>query len=396
MLLGVAICTLVAMSLAAAVLDSQTLKPQEAQQMAHATGKMRTICVGRFLVDMPESAEINLTQPRIGGFEISTFNETEAEFQKRVIERESQIRKTPDWRGGDANLESTREVKTSSGLVGKIFIHSRTVVEGTQGNGLGKVERYRHEGISTEALVHGHGISIDLFYENRALELVDDLPTLVNQLVANPDNRIPSEPGFCIDRAYVRDPLSADQGEQIMMFARLPKHPDVKFTFISAAGLKPDTRGVLARNDAVNASLPWAERMRVSRLRGAGREIDGIQDEELVELVVEDNDAHVHSFWWEVNGTEDNLFVPHVVLQMNTGNGNRVPVPSSLSNRVALGLWDKILSNLRLRTKPAALNKATASTTLLAMPASTDERCLTSKKRSCNDVATSTISAPPT
>jgi hypothetical protein len=332
--------------------------------VAELTGKVKTYCVGRFLIDFPDEAEIELRGANIDGFDISAFDETEEAFRKRVADREAQIRAVPDWLGGNKNLESVRAVDTSSGLVGKIFMHSRTVDEGTRGNGRGGVERYRYEGITTEALVHGEGISFDLFYEDRAPEWVEDLPRLVNQLVPNPDRRIPDESGFCMDRAYVRDPLSADKREQIMMFARLPNHPDVEIMLIVSAGLKPEARGVLARSDAVSSLRSMADRMRITRLRAGEREIGGLAGEELAELVVEKNQARGHSFWWEVSGTEDDIFVPHVVFRMSTGNGNRQPVPSSLSDGAALALWDKLSASIRLRpsvSRPPIGGPGTAS-----------------------------------
>ncbi|QOY92343.1 hypothetical protein IM543_11870 [Massilia sp. UMI-21] len=212
---------------------------RDKQAVTRLTNKLKTVCVGRFLIDVPDEAEIELRQARIDGFDIAPFSETAQDFLKRVADRELQIKAKPDYLGGSKNLEAVREVKTSSGLVGKIFIHSRTVEEGTQGNGLGGVERYRYEGITTEALVHGHGISIDLFFEDRDPDFIEDLHALVNQLVANPANHTPTEPGFCMDRVYVRDPLRAKQREQIMMFARLPRHPDVEFMFIDLRSRKP-------------------------------------------------------------------------------------------------------------------------------------------------------------
>lgn len=333
-----------------AVVSWKTSTDQDKRVVAELASKMKTYCIGRFLIDMPENAEVELRGANIDGFNITAFEETEKHFQQRVVDREAQIRAIPDWHGGTKSLESVREAKTDSGLVGKIFMHSRTVEEGTQGNGLGGVERYRDEGITTEAMVHGHGVSIDLFYENRALKWVEDLPRLVNQLVVNPGNRIPGASGFCMDRAYVRDPLRADQREQIIMSARLPNHPDVEFMLMLTAGLKPEPQGILERTDAADGALPIAGRMRVTRLRAGEREIGGLAGEELAELVVEENDARVHTFWWEVNGTEDNVFVPHLMFKMTTGNGNLQPVPSSLSDGAALGLWDKIASSIRLRS----------------------------------------------
>lgn len=359
---------------------------RDEQVVAQITERTKTVCAGRFLIDMPEEAKIEFRQARIDGFDIAAFNETEKEFRKRVADREAQIKAMPDYLGGSKNMESAREVKTDSGLFGNIFVHSRKVQEGTQGNGLGGVEPYRHEGITTEALVHGDGVSIDLSYENRALKWVEDLPRLVNQLVVNPDNRIPTEPGFCMDRVYVRDPLRADQREQIMMFGRLPSHPDIEFMFIVSAGLKPEPQGVLARNQAADEALSIAERMRITRLRAAPREISGLAGEELAELVVEENEARGHSFWWEVNGTEDKVFVPHLVFRMSTGNGNRQPVPSTLSDGAALGLWDKISSSIRLRTaEPEESRRVETPTTPLGTYASAGERCPESGWWLCGD-----------
>jgi len=52
------------------------------------TQKMKTLCVGRFLIDLPEESRVEMRQARIDGFEITTFNETEEEFQKRVVDRQ--------------------------------------------------------------------------------------------------------------------------------------------------------------------------------------------------------------------------------------------------------------------------------------------------------------------
>ncbi|MET0983518.1 MAG: T6SS immunity protein Tli4 family protein [Telluria sp.] len=386
MLAGALCAGLVATWAVGKVLDKREDARRDQYEVARMTGKMKTVCVGRFLIDVPQEAQVEMSQPRIDGFTLSAFDETEEDFRKRVAVREAQIRAKPDWRGGNKNLESAREVKTDGGLVGKIFMHSRTVVEGTRGNGLGGVERYRDEGITTEALVHGQGISIDVFYADRDPDLIEDLPRLVNQLVTNPDNRTPAEPGFCMDRAYVRDPLNADQREQITMSVRLPNHPDVELMLMLMAGLKPEQQGVLERTDALDIGLSMVERMRITRLRAAPREIGGLTGEELAERVVEENEARVHSFWWEVNGTQDNVFVPNLTLTMTTGNGNRKPVPSSLSDGAALGLWDKISSSIRLRpVVPVASNRAEAPISPLGTFASAGDRCPESGWWLCGD-----------
>ena len=261
----------------------------------------------------------------------------------------------PDGPSGNKNLERARVVRTASGLEGKIFEHSRTITEGKQGNGL-EVEHYRYEGVTVEALVHGNGIIIDLSSAGRAPEWVEDIPALVNKLVANPGNSIPTKPGFCIDRAYIRDPLAADEHEAIMVFARIPSHPDIDLMLSLRAGLKPHEQGLLERSNEALARRPLAERMQITQLRAAPREIGGLSADELVEQFVERNDASVHSFWWEANGTKDDVLQPQISFRMSTGNGPNGPVPSSLSEKAAFALWDAMCASLRLRPTLAKSN----------------------------------------
>lgn len=321
---------------------------RDKHEVARMTDKMKTVCVGRFLIDMPEEAQVELRQARIDGFDISVFNETEEEFEKRVANREAQIRAKPDLLGGNRNLEAESEVKSDNGIIGKIFVHSRTVTEGTAAKGL-ELEHYRYEGVALEALVHGAGISINLVADDYDPAQIRSLSKLVAQLVPNPDNKIPTEPGFCFDRACFRDPLTADQGEQLTMFAGLPGHPDVDFMLILMAGTKPDEKGLLKRSKDAEGRFSLWEKMRMSKVRASPRQIAGLPGEELVESFIEENDARGYSFWWEVNGTEDKVMIPHLVFQMNTGKSKAGPIPSSLSERTALQLWDRILSSIRVR-----------------------------------------------
>ncbi|VXB67682.1 T6SS immunity protein Tli4 family protein [Massilia sp. 9I] len=317
-------------------------------QMTRLTEKMRTVCVGRFLIDMPEQAQIDVGRASVNGFDIATLMESTDEFNARIARREAELKAKPDRLGGNKSLESVKEVSTASGLVGKIFVHSRAVNEGTAGNGL-ETEHYRYEGIAVEALVHGDGVSIDLGSDFYFPEKLDEIHKLVTQLVPNPRSETPGEPGFCLDRAYIRDPLRADQGEQITMFAKLPSHPDFDLLLILAAGAKPDNDGLLKRGAASENRLSLAEKMRVTRLRAQPRSIGGLAGEELIRRVVDRSDAQVYTFRWELNGTEDDVFTPHLVFSMTTGKGDDGPVKTSMSEDAVLELWDKISSSIRLR-----------------------------------------------
>jgi len=319
------------------------------------TDEMKTGCVGRFSIDVPEETEVEFGPARVDGINIVTFNESLDAFHKRLAERESEIQSMPDRPGGNKNLEQAGAVSTDNGIEGKIFVHSRTITEGTQGNRL-EAERYRYEGVTIEALVHGNSIRIDLSAAGRDYEWIEDLPALVDKLVANPGNSIPTESGFCIEHAYIRDPLTADQHETASLFACQPSHPDIDLMLILGAGLKPDEQGLLERSNEGLAERPLAERMRIKQLRAAPRKISRLFGDELVERFVEMNDANVHSFWWEAKGTEDDVLQPHISFKMNTGDGFNGPVPSSLPEKSALALWDAMCASLRIRKTSAKPN----------------------------------------
>jgi hypothetical protein len=326
---------------------------RDSNEVAKMTEKMKTVCVGRMLIDLPEVAQVMLYGARIHGFDIETFTETPEAFSVRVAAKEAEIRTKPDRLGGNNNLESVRDVKTDSGLAGKIFVHGRNVTEGDAYNATGE-EHYRYEGVALEAHLHGNGISIDLSNDDYDPDHIENLLKLVAQVVANPGNSLPSEPGFCVDRAYVRDPLKAEQREQIVLSAGLPSRPDIEIRFDTLAGIKPDSKGLLQRNAESHARAPAIVNMRFTNLRAAPRTIGGLTGDELVERVVEENFAIIFGFRWEVNGTENNVLVPAVTLKMATGRGKHGPVPSSLSQPAALSLWDKISSSIRVRPTTAS------------------------------------------
>jgi hypothetical protein len=318
-------------------------------EVALMTEKMQSVCVGRMLIDLPQDAQPHLYGASVDGFDIDAFPETPEAFAARVKVREAEIRAKSDRLGGAKNLESLREVRTDSGLVGKIFVHSRNVSEGTEGYSAETFRHYRYEGIDLEAHLHGAGISIDVSAKDYDPDSIENLPRLVAQLMPNPGNGIPTEPGFCAGAVLVREPLTADQGERIVMSATLPNHPDIDIRFHTMAGTEPESKGLLERNAESHARAPAILNLRFTNLRAGPRKVGGFAGEELAEWVVEDNFAIVYGFEWELNGTLDNVLVPDITLRMATGKSRRGPVRSSLAQPAALALWDKILSSVRVR-----------------------------------------------
>jgi hypothetical protein len=332
-------------------------------EVAKMTETMKTVCVGRFLIDLPEKAEHSMRGAWIDGFDVWAFDESDAEFETRVKAREAKIRATPDYLGRDKNMEQVKEIRTANGLVGKVFVFGRHITDGDAGYGEDR-EHYHYENVAVAGYVHLNGFSVNLtakLYDPD--HVMGNLTRLIEQLVPNPDNHIPAEPGFCMDRVFFRDPLTADQGERVTMFAGLPEHPDFAVVFDTTAGAKPDEYGLVARSQRSRDRRSLDERVRIRDLFSGKRDINGIPGEQVLTRFVELNFTWAYYFTWELHGTKDDVFRPLLTLEMETGITPRAGGPavqSSLSESALLDLWDKISSSIRIRPTQAAKAATTA------------------------------------
>lgn len=83
-LAGILVAGLVAAVAVGEVLDTQALAREEQNKAARMTGKMKALCVGRFLIDLPEETQVEFSSARVDGFDITAFEEPFAQFQKRL------------------------------------------------------------------------------------------------------------------------------------------------------------------------------------------------------------------------------------------------------------------------------------------------------------------------
>jgi hypothetical protein len=152
------------------------------------------------------------------------------------------------------------------------------------------------------------------------------------------------------------DPLPADDTEGVAILAGFRDHPDLALALNTRAGTLPDKESRLERDAAVDAEMPLWQKPLMDKLRRGKRIIAGIEGDEVAERWTELNFVHTFGFNWEVNGTENNVFIPFMHLELSTGHpidaGAR-PVTSFLGEEALLQLWDKISSSIRVRPTAA-------------------------------------------
>jgi hypothetical protein len=321
------------------------------------TEKMRTVCVGRYLVDVPVQAEVSMSHERIDGFAIETVEEGEAGFRARVAAREAEIDALGAEAGaqGPGGIVEARDLRIP-GMVGRTLVYGRTRSHGFEGG-----RRVDTEWVSVESHAHTGGLSISLSAKYVGEEDARAAEALLGQLRLRGEDEIPSLPGFCIAHAVFAEPLPAHATEHIAMHVGLPDHPDLAFTLVSMPGGGSDP-GLMARTRATDAAAGADTMLRIARLREGRRTINGIDGEEVLIRAREFNFTTTYGFHWETPGLDNDPLQPYLSLELQSGISARPggkPVDTSLHEDALLALWDSIASSIRPRGNGASASSGT-------------------------------------
>ena len=302
---------------------------------------MKTICVGRFLVDVPAEAIVTYRGAGVTGWAISTVADERSEsFKTRLKEKESELRATKNERGGQS-LELVHDV-SRAGLIGRIYIFNRIWLN-MGGMGPERIE----ESVSIDALIYMNNVSYAVKGEFHKPGDVRTLEALIAQLVPRQKEEIPKQAGFCFDRAMIVGEMGVRQHETVAMSAGLHSHPDLAIALTSLAAPRPSK--TLLERDAEN-SIKFEYRSNFHELRKGPRSLNGIPGEEILEHVSELNGTSSQSFMWESLMSTTDVYLPSLSLEFDTGYGRPgKPVNSSMSDNEALALWDRISGSLRRR-----------------------------------------------
>jgi hypothetical protein len=333
---------------AATLAASQVRSIRDVSSVEKLTGKTKTVCVGRYLVDVPVQAQISMSHERIAGFGIETFVENEAEFRARISAREAEIAKrgTDESGSNDSGMIEAYDLGIP-GLAGRAFVFGRSrgyVMEGDR--------RVDMESVSVKVHTHMRDLSFSLTDESTREDSVMKAEALLARLQPFGDTEIPTAPGFCVARAFFAEPLPPHKSEHIAMHIGFLDHPDVMLSFASMPG-GGSRHSLLTRFADMDRDASVDELVRVTKLRIGPRTINGISGEEVLERTREFNLASTYGFIWETAGVPDDLLHPFLTLELHGGvspNSGGTPVDTTLHQDAVLTLWDRISTSIRLRT----------------------------------------------
>jgi hypothetical protein len=354
-------------------------EPAEAANMRQ---QMKTVCVGRFLIDVPANAQVTLSRASVQGFDIVNYGvESKEKFEARVASREEEINAVKNMTG-QKNMVSVRDVRDED-VEGRIFVSGFS--SGYLFENAGKVV---YSSVAVDGFARVNSVTYTFRASTYKPEDVGELEGLLKKLKPLGPDIIPTQSGFCLDGALVLDPPSANDGERIVMFAGLPGHEDLGIALATLAGTTPGP-GLLERN-AANRAGPYAFlNAFLSTLLEGKRSINGMEGDELAFRARERNFSTGYTFDWEMQGTKDNVMRPLVSLELQTGLSLRAggqPVQSSLSEAAVSDLWRRMSSSLRVRpvVQPAQSGGLSLRPALAQdARASAGETCRQSGSRQC-------------
>jgi hypothetical protein len=334
--------------------------------VAQMMAKKKTVCVGRYLVDVPAQAEVSFSGAIINGFSVATFEETDTEFRKRVAAREAEIKAHGPATNGSGGMVEAQDLDIP-GITGRTLIYGHN-----RGYWFENGRRIDDEWLAVQIHARTDGLSVSLSAKTADQASIASAQALLSRLQVRGNDGVPAAQGFCISRAVFVDPLPVHKSEQLLMQLRLPGHSDFGFTLASIAGGTPET-SLLTRVAKAEAGTSAIVLLRMNKLREGKRSINGIEGEEVLVRVREFDFTNTYGFSWDASGANGDLLRPYLSLELQTGMSDlpgRKTIDTSLHEDALLTLWDSIASSIRLRgqelQRSVPASDAARSTTVAA------------------------------
>ena len=199
-------------------------------------------------------------------------------------------------------------------------------------------------------------------------ETIADITSIAQRLRQRTENEVPIEPGNCIEHAFLPDKTGGDKAppqDLIRIGFRLKEFPDIHLAIFVGPSNPHYTESSslewqLERLEAENPNHPHLE---TKYLRKGKRQINGWVDGfEALSRSPEQADIHsIHDFGMDFRGTLSDPLKPYADIRMQSGVADNAAgaTKASLTDEEAIAVWDRITSTIRVRpTSVAPINTA--------------------------------------
>lgn len=319
----------------------------ETSRIAKLFENTRTVCIGRFLIDVPIDAEI-VYGPSEVPYPVRVYPGKANEMEKLVADRLVEIQKAkPDVYGALAAKDSMFGKMINGVMPGQKILF---------GASAGSFAFYSIESyVKSEEDV--------LMQEAEAMgapekygKVLTELNSMAPLFRSRRNMAIPAESGVCIEDGFIKD-AGKPIFEMVGVGVRLTNFPDVHFS------LSTTNKDILVPSDALEPRLKQAEQIakdrgegawykRIKNLRQGKREIGRwVGYEVLVRMPAQAAAGESHEFAFVSQGEPNNPYLPVLDLELHSGiRGNQIGgAKPSVTDEEAVAIWDKLTSSIRVR-----------------------------------------------
>jgi hypothetical protein len=319
--------------------------------------KTKTICFGRFVVDVPDSATV-IWGNTIVPYDVSVYpngvDQVKSLAQKFTDDLKS---KKAIYQNDVPLLISVEDVAQPEGklIVGYEDFQS---IDDLKINGY---FRLNNDGVVINARP----------LRGEKDETIADINSIARRLRPRIENEIPGEPGNCIEHAFLIDkpnPTNDDLLEHIRIGFRLKEFPDAHLSIYTAPSNphNPEGDSLEAQWKRILEDPATPEEKKVLAatkfFRKSPRQIhDWHTGYEVLMRSPDEKGSHSHhDFQIKFTGVPNDPFKPYADIQFQTGVADDAAgaTKASLTDEEALAVWDKITSTIRVRPTSAAPAKS--------------------------------------
>lgn len=328
--------------------------------------KTKTVCFGRFIVDVPKSTTVAWGEADVP-LAATIYPGGIAEVKALAQEFIDKLKSEKAINHNDIPLLlSIDDVANPEGKLVTGYEDSDAI------NGL-KINGYFR--LNNDGVVFNTYSFID--EKERTIALIKNIARRLRQRT---ENEIPTEPGNCIEYAFLPDELGAAKeppAELVRIGFRLKEFPDTHLSiFVSPSNPH------YSESDSLEWQLDRLEKdertqdpnhplLETTILRRGARQIhDWLVGFEVLSRTPEQGEVHsFHDFAMDFKGVPSDPFKPYADIRMQTGVSDNAAgaTKSSLTDEEAIAVWDKITGSIRVRpttSTPAKSSRANSNSPL--------------------------------
>lgn len=305
--------------------------------------KTKTLCFGRFVVDVPASAAV-INGPQTVGGTIKSLPNGVATLHGLVSKRVAELQAVKHEDVAGSMLRQVVDGPTPD---------SKTVISWASSHATYLTSVQGYLGVSPHGFIYEGGVG------SLGKRKLDDETTVLQQIATHLRARdpadIPKEPGVCLDVGFIADDTGKFQ-EIFGIGLRFPELPDASFSISTnkdaQQGDSFDARRAEARRAALMVPELASAFSKIKTLREGKRKVQqGDGSEALFSRPLDGAPGRWHEFQFEYAGKRFDHRNPSWDAALFTGvqRDQAGSVASGLSDDEAIALWDRLMSSVRLR-----------------------------------------------